>query len=145
MNLYRASKGPLLPFTRFKIKSVTPTNLTEKKKSSLTKQLQDATATKTTGIVVATRNLIYFLNMIKPKPKSLIIIFKQYGAPFRRRRQSHRHLMRLRSLIMKWLMFSKIKVSLLADRSAIPFNGCKIKKRRRKRVRRGYQLKKSII
>jgi len=79
--------------------------------------------------------------------KKFDVVFKNHGVPFAKEGQSDHGISKKRELFLNAFTKEELPVSGVADKSAIPFNGCKMEKvRRRKknyedRKRKGHMLK----
>lgn len=63
----------------------------------------------------------------------ITVIFKNFGASYRRRGQSNYGIDKKRTAFIRAFSKANIAISTLADISAVPFNGCKTQKIRRKK------------
>ena len=61
------------------------------------------------------------------------IIFKNFGVSFRRRAQTNYGIGKKRDAFIDAFSKAKIAINALIDTSAVPFNGCKTQKTRRKK------------
>ena len=85
-------------------------------------------------------NLASFINILKKD--SIIVIFKNFSGRFKKISQKNFNLDQRRWLILKELMLAKIKFLQFIDESSIPYNGCKLKKYARKKLKHIRQIKK---
>jgi ribosomal protein S11 len=67
--------------------------------------------------------------------KKLILIFKNFGISYTQLGQTNKNLDRLRILVINQLIFFKIPITQLIEHSPIAYNGCRLKKSRRKKRR----------
>jgi ribosomal protein S11 len=85
-------------------------------------------------------SLALYLKKLKDEGP-VTIIFKGFGKRFRKHGQSVRRLDNKRRVILRQLIRYKINVIKLIDDTAIPYNGCKSKSYRRRKLKHVRQFK----
>ncbi len=87
--------------------------------------------------------LVSFLKQVEPKVEAIIFIFKNYGVSLNKRPKLNYKVLMMRQTFIKAVMDSEFQILKLVERSALAYNGCKLKKVRRKRVKH-QRLKKLL-
>jgi hypothetical protein len=75
--------------------------------------------------------------------EAIIFIFKNYGVSLNKRPKLNYKVLMMRQTFIKAVMDSEFQILKLVERSALAYNGCKLKKVRRKRVKH-QRLKKLL-
>jgi len=66
-------------------------------------------------------------------PQRVIIIFKGLGSVFKKKHQTGYKIDKKRLMLLQEMSDVEIPITSIFDRSAVAFNGCKVKKKRRKK------------
>lgn len=83
--------------------------------------------------------------IVKMQQNQITVIFKNFGTAFRRRAQTNYGIEKKRTIFIDAFSKAKLVINCLVDASAVPFNGCKTQKNRRKKKKHMIKPQKLVI